>query len=136
MTGTDNFINSHQRVVFMAIMLALPLAFVTTAEGIKKRLRFPKGFSGVTLKGGVIRGDSDIYLLKAGKGQTMKVTITSIENKAVFQIYAPNSKALKGADEGDDAMKWKGKLPLSGDYQIIIGGTRGNASYSITVEVE
>ena len=132
----DNNLSSHQKALGLAIMLVLTLAFVTSADGIKKRIKFPKGFSGVTLKGGVIRGDRDVYLLKAGKGQTMKVTITSTENNAVFQIYAPNTRALKGADETDDAMKWKGKLPLAGDYQIVVGGTRGNASYSIIVEVE
>jgi flagellar hook assembly protein FlgD len=127
------------RISLKAFMIAALLMFLGTeplAKGIRKRVKFPRGFSGVTLKGNVIRGDRDEYLLKAGKGQTMKVKITSEENNAVFQIYAANGKALKGADEGDDAMEWNGKLPLSGDYRIVVGGTRGNASYSISVEIE
>jgi hypothetical protein len=135
MKGKDHLVFSRQKAAFLGILLVVT-TLTAFAEGLKKRIKFPKGFSGVTLKGGVIRGDRDVYLLKAGKGQTMKVTITSTENNAVFQIYAPNAKALKGADETDDATKWKGRLPLAGDYQIVVGGTRGNASYSITVEVE
>jgi|ERR1051325_5032114 hypothetical protein len=126
----------QQNVLLMALLFAVTFASTASAEGIKKRIKFPKGFSGVTLKGGVVRGDRDVYLLKAGKGQTMRVTITSAEKNAVFQIYAPNHKTLKGAGEGDDAMSWRGKLPLAGDYQIVVGGTRGNASYALTVEVE
>ena len=106
------------------------------AEGIKKRIRFPKGFSGVTLKGSVIRGDRDVYFLKAGKGQQMKVSITAEEDNAVFQLYTPNGRALKGAGDMDDATNWNGTLPLAGDYKIVVGGTRGNASYSLSVEVE
>jgi hypothetical protein len=132
----ENNRSIHQKAFFLASLLLLMMTLTASAEGVKKRIKFPKGFSGVTLKGSVLRGDSDTYLLKAGKGQTMTVKITSVENNAVFQIYAPNSKALKGAGETDDAKHWRGKLPLPGDYQIVVGGTRGNASYSISVEVE
>jgi hypothetical protein len=118
------------------VVLLMSFAAAPLAEGIKKRIRFPRGASGVTMKGGVVRGDTDEYLLKAGKGQWMKVKITAEEDNAVFQIYAPNGKALKGAGEMDDATKWNGSLPLAGDYKIVVGGTRGNASYSLSVEVE
>ncbi len=127
------------RISLKALLIAVLLMLIATeplAKGIRKRVKFPRGFSAVTLKGGVIRGDRDEYLLKAGKGQLMKVKITAEENNAVFQIYAPNGKTLKGADEGDDAMEWNGKLPLSGDYRIVVGGTRGNASYALSVEIE
>ncbi|MBI3651873.1 MAG: hypothetical protein HY231_12705 [Acidobacteria bacterium] len=126
----------QQKTRWMVIVVLLCAASMTSAEGAKKRIKFPKGFSGVTLQGGVIRGDRDEYLLKAGKGQTLTVKITSLENNAVFQIYAPNRKTLKGAGEGEDVRNWKGKLPLTGDYRIIVGGTRGNASYSLSVTVE
>lgn len=126
-------------IAVKALIITVLVVFFATeplAKGIRKRVKFPRGFSGVTLKGGVIRGDRDEYLLGAGKGQTMSVKITSEENNAVFQIYAPNGRTLKGAGEGEDAMNWHGKLPLAGDYRIIVGGTRGNASYSISIEIK
>jgi hypothetical protein len=130
---------TKMKIVSQVLVAAFVLLFVAGApfaKGIKQRVKFPRGGSGVTLNGGVVRGDRDEYLLKAGKGQTMKVTITSIEDNAVFQIYAPNNKTLKGAAEGDDAMDWSGTLPLAGEYRIVVGGTRGNASYKITIEIE
>lgn len=65
----------------------------------------------------------------------MKVAITSIENNAVFQINNPHGDGLPGATEADDAMKWTGTLPDSGDYTIIVGGTRGNAAYTLTITI-
>ena len=67
----------------------------------------------------------------------MTVRITSIEDNAVFQIYqAKDMKALDGAAEGDDAMSWQGKLPASGKYTIVVGGTRGNTSYKLEVTIK
>lgn len=99
------------------------------------RVQFAAGSSSATLKGGVVRGDRDIYILGARAGQVMDVSITSLEKNAVFQIVAPGGGELPGAREGDDAMKWSGKLPRAGDYRIVVGGTRGNASYTLRVGI-
>jgi hypothetical protein len=118
------------------VALLAALATAPLAGGIRKRIKFPRGSTGVTLKGAVVRGDRDVYILGAGKGQLMTVRITSEEDNAVFQIYTPNGKALKGATETDDATEWNGSLPQAGDYRVVVGGTRGNASYSLSVEIE
>jgi hypothetical protein len=131
--------NAKRNIALKSLAVAVLLMSLTAAplaNGIKKRIKFPRGASGVTLKGGVVRGDRDEYLLKAAKGQWMKVKITAEEDNAVFQIYAPNGKALKGAGEMDDAKEWNGSLPLAGDYKVVVGGMRGNASYSLSVEIE
>jgi hypothetical protein len=99
------------------------------------RIRFAPGSSSATLKGGVVRGDRDVYVLEARAGQVMTVSIASRENNAVFQIVGPNGAELPRAREGDDAMKWSGKLPRAGDYRIVVGGTRGNASYTLRVGI-
>jgi hypothetical protein len=130
---------SSLRMVFQSLTIVALLAALATAPlagGIRKRIKFPRGSTGVTLKGAVVRGDRDVYVLGAGKGQLMKVKLTSAEDNAVFQIYAPNGKALKDATETDDATDWNGSLPQAGDYRVVVGGTRGNASYSLTVEIE
>lgn len=57
--------------------------------------------------------------------------ITSLEKNAVFNVIAPDGKTIK-----QEATTWSGKLPANGDYQIIVGGTRGNASYELTVEIK
>jgi hypothetical protein len=107
------------------------------ADGVKKKVHFAKGTSSTTIKGGVIRGDRDRYYIGAKAGQTMTVKITSLEKNAVFQIYfAGEQESLPGAGDGDDAMKWSGQLPADNEYVIVVGGTRGNASYTLTISIK
>ena len=54
------------------------------------RVRFDRGSSGATLKGAVLRGERNRYLLGASKGQLMKVNVTATEDNAAFSIRAPN----------------------------------------------
>jgi len=121
---------------FLLITLALSLASITSADGIRKRLKFAKGKSSTTVSGAVIRGDLDTYIVGAREGQTMRVRITSLENNAVFQIEGADGSYLSGAGEEDDATNWSGELPATGDNKIIVGGTRGNASYKLTVSIK
>lgn len=126
------------RVIGIFLMLAAALSFaaIVSADGITKRIKFAKGRSSTTISGTVIRGDRDTYILGARAGQRMTVRITSLENNAVFQIEAPDGSYLDGAGEMDDARSWSGRLPGSGDYRIVVGGTRGNASYKVTVSIK
>jgi hypothetical protein len=121
---------------FLLLVFALVSTSVTSADGITKRVRFAKGKSSATVSGAVVRGDRDTYILGAGVGQTMRVRITSLENNAVFQVMDDDGNYLSGAGEDDDATNWSGKLPWKGDYKIIVGGTRGNASYKLTVSIQ
>ena len=91
---------------------------------------------GATASGSVIRGQRERHLVRAKAGQTLDVSITSEENNAVFQIFAPGEKeTLPKAGEMDDATKWSGKVPADGDYVIYVGTTRGNATYKLTHSV-
>lgn len=121
---------------FMVMIFVFGLAGITSADGIRKRLKFAKGKSSATVSGAVIRGDRDTYIIGAHEGQTMRVRITSLENNAVFQIEGADGSYLRGADEGDDATNWTGELPSTGDNKIIVGGTRGNATYKLTVSIK
>jgi len=90
-----------------------------------------------TISGSVVRGENARHVVSAKAGQTLDVSITSEENNAVFQIYEPGEKkTLAGAGETDDAMKWSGKIPADGDYVIVVGPTRGNATYKLTYSVK
>jgi hypothetical protein len=123
-----------KKILTLLAILALS-ANLSFAEGIKRKITFKRGSNSATVKGSVVRGDRDEYTLGAKAGQTMTVTITSLENNAVFQIYR-GANALEGAGEGDDATSWTGDLPSDGTYKIIVGGTRGNASYTLKVAVK
>ena len=123
-------------LAFLMITLCLCFAVNTSADGVKKRVKFKAGKTSAVVSNAVVRGDRDTYTIGAKAKQTMTVKITSVEKNAVFQIQTPNGLYVAGADEGDDAMSWSGSLPETGDYQIIVGGTRGNAAYKLTVSVK
>jgi hypothetical protein len=128
--------NSARRYLAIAFVCAFGFASVF-AQGVKQKLRFARGASSATVKGAVVRGDRDRYYLAANKGQTMSVKITSEEDNAVFQVYLPGEQeALPGAGDGDDAKDWSGELPADAEYVIVVGGTRGNASYTLKVSIE
>jgi hypothetical protein len=107
------------------------------AQGVKKKVRFPKGTSSITIRDSVVRGDRDRYYVGAKAGQRMSVKITSTEKNAVFQIYFHGEEeSLPGAGDGDDATSWSGELPIDNEYVIVVGGTRGNASYALTISIK
>ncbi len=124
------------RFSFLIMLCLIFTAANTYADGITKNVKFKKGMYSATYSNSVVRGDRDKYILKASREQVMEVKITSGENNAVFQILnIKTGKFLPNAGDGDDAMSWKGTLPSSGKYKIIVGGTRGNTSYDITIAI-
>ena len=104
-------------------------------KGKVQRVRFARGRTTAVLRGAVVRGTQDRYILGARAGQTMIVHVTSREKNAVFTILGPDATALEGAEEGTDATDWTGTLPLNGDYSIWVGPTRGNATYTLEVTI-
>jgi len=90
-----------------------------------------------TVSGSVIREERARHTVNAKAGQTLDVNVTSDENNAVFQIYLPGEKGtLPGAGEMDDATKFSGKVPADGEYVIVVGPTRGNATYKLSYSVK
>lgn len=100
------------------------------AAGVKKRIQFPKGESSAKVSGAVIRGESDVYTLNAKADQTMNLSISSTEANAVFKLVDPNGNTL-----AEDVTSWSDTLPLTGDYQVFVAGTRGNAEYTLQVSI-
>ena len=103
--------------------------------GLTTTVKFRKGKSSATYKNAVVRGERNTYVLGAGKGQMMSVSISSLENNAVFQIRGPNGY-LSGAEPGTDRRSWSGRLPSNGKYRVIVGGTRGNATYTVNFSIK
>ena len=127
----------HVRYFLALIFTTMLAASSVFADGVTRKVRFARGTSSTTIRGAVIRGERDRYLVGAKAGQMMTVKITSLEKNAVFQIYfAGEQESLPGAGEMDDAMKWSGRLPADNEYVIVVGGTRGNASYTLTISIK
>ena len=112
-------------------------------------VRFDPGASSKDISGAVVSGERSLYSIGARGGQRLSVSITAVEDNAVFQIYPPGvhaehrdygvaivgAKALRGAEEGEDAKAWSGILPATGAYLIVVGPTRGNATYRLKVAI-
>jgi hypothetical protein len=118
------------------------------AAEVIEPIQFARGTSSAEVKGAVIRGERALYSFKARAGQIASLRISALEDNAVFQFYAPGAKpemrdsvleilgdALPGAGEGEDAVRWEGALPASGAYLLVVGPTRGNAEYRLTVTI-
>ncbi len=141
------------RWVVLALLTSL-LSLTTTwaAEPIPspKPIFFATGSTSGTVGGRVVRGTPALFSVKAAAGQTLTVTITAPDDNAVFQLYEPGAtigrdsdgllefhgNSLHGAAAGEDTTRWSGRLPKSGTYLIVVGGTRGNARYSMDVKIE
>ncbi|REJ60320.1 MAG: hypothetical protein DWQ56_03535 [Microcystis aeruginosa DA14] len=95
------------------------------------QVRFAPGTNSTTVNQSVVRGSRNIYLLRANQGQRMDLKITSLENNAVFDVIAPNGEILT-----TEATQSSLKLPATGNYEIIVGGTRGNATYKLNVKIQ
>jgi hypothetical protein len=136
MRNTPSLSSITRRVTAVIFICVFGFSSVS-AQGVKKKVRFAKGTSSVTIREAVVRGDRDRYYVGAKAGQRMSVKITSLEKNAVFQIYFHGEEeTLPGAGDDDDATNWSGQLPIDNEYVIVVGGTRGNATYALTISIK
>lgn len=99
--------------------------------GVYERVNFPRGSTGTTVSGGVVRGTVNGYLFGASAGQRMTVEIIPGErDNAVFDLYDPSDKLLTG---GRYALV--DPLPANGDYLVVVQSEAGNASFDMKVEI-
>jgi hypothetical protein len=83
-------------------------ASVTFADGVRKRIKFPRGRTSTVINNAVLRDEIDQYILNARAGQKMKVDISSVEDNASFEIMRPDKTQLPGAGFDNDAKHWTG----------------------------
>jgi hypothetical protein len=129
------FAGFRKCALFCAV-LALMGCSVDAQKRYPQRVQFAHGQSWVKIENSVVRGTRNRYLAAAKAGQTMTVSISSLENNAVFSIARPDGKYLPDATDESDATHWSGKLPESGDFVLEVGGTRGNAKYVLNVAIK
>jgi len=121
-------------ISFLAILLLIaPTAWA------QKRVKFPPGRTTVVLRGRTTGGPSESggmnpvsYKLRARKGQTMTLHLTSAKKNAVFGLYAPGMDLIEGAQSVAD---WSGELPKTGDYEIIVFPEDEKTNTTFTLEI-
>ena len=126
--------NLIKTLVYTILLVAVFSVFGNAQKGEKKNVRFARGKSSIVLKGAVVRGTEDRYIVNAKKGQTMAVKITSIEKNANFTVYFAGEQ--ESLPDSEEATNWTGKLSDDNNYVIIVAPVRGNANYTLTVTVK
>jgi hypothetical protein len=121
------------------VLLALLLALSTNAWAKTVRVKFPAGRTTVVLKGRTTGGPSEsggmdpiTYRLRARKGQTLTLHLTSAKKNAVFGVWAPGMDPL---DVGQNSTDWSGTLPKTGDYEISVWPEDEATNTTFTLEV-
>lgn len=101
---------------------------------VYERLSVEPGGENVVREGNVVRAEKrDAYVVSVsefGTGQALNVRISSLEDNASVHVYGPDDAAL-----AEDVMDISIPLEAGGDYVIEVGPTRGNTTYTLTVNV-
>lgn len=99
--------------------------------GIKEQIYFESGKNSTTISESVLESYRDIYAITAQGGQQLSLSIRSKDNNAVFNVVTPSGSIL-----GTELTQKTFSLPHTGDYQIIVGANRGNATYDLEISVD
>jgi len=123
----------------VSVLLMTLFSVSSIARSPSKRVKFPPGRTTVVLKGRTTGGPSESggmdpvsYVLRARKGQTMTLHLTSAKKNAVFGLYAPGMDLVEGAQSVAD---WSGTLPKNGDYEIIVFPEDEKTNTTFTLEI-
>jgi hypothetical protein len=122
-----------------ALLILLLLASLTVAVWAENRtipVRFSPGSSGATMVEGIARGETATFTLEAAAGQKMRVGMTSVEDNAEFEVIAPGGNSLGSSSDKNGEQVWYGALPGDGNYEIVVGTTRGGAEVTITFVIK
>lgn len=114
-----------------AILAFALLTSQVQAKGPVETVHFARGTTGTVLEGGVLRGEINTYILGAARGQTITVSISSVENNAYFDLVNPSGNLMQ-----QEAQSAKMRLPANGNYRLLVGSSRGNATYKIKVTIK
>lgn len=134
----------HQRLIpiFTTLVVALALTGIALAQNAPKRERvqFAKGQSSKTIKS-TIRGSQTIdYLVRAGAGQTLTVSLRGSNGANYFNVIAPGQQdaAMFRGELAENRMEQR-LLPTEGDYVIRVylvrAAARRNESSNFTLTV-
>ena len=100
-------------------------------------IRFSAGKNSATVSGEIKDGNQVVYTIDAKAEQTieLKITSDSPNNDIVFSLESPDGSEPMG--EGEYGTVWKGRLPKSGTYKILVGTIETTkAKFSLTVKIQ
>jgi hypothetical protein len=99
---------------------------------IPRRISFQRGSISGTEYGRLSAGNSQYYVLRALKNQTMQVEITPAEGMQLV-IYGADGTVLKSGMGG--GANFKGQLPSTQDYVLVLTASTQPVSYTLRVTI-
>src|SRR5437868_2997781 len=100
-----------RKIISIGLMISVYAVFAFGQDDAT-RITFKRGASSATVRGTVAKGGPDFYVVRAGEGQTMTVSVTG---SVSFGIDSPDEESMTD----DDGNKyWSDELPDDGDYRI------------------
>lgn len=119
-------------LIALVVFGTVAAVFAATARaGSYSQIRFAPGTNAATVDGAVVRGDLDVYLVEARAGQTVTVSVESVEDNAVINFATGNGYLLL------EEQRWgQVVLPADDNYSLVVMPTRGNATYSVHIRID
>ncbi len=124
----------------MTCMLLSVLLLATTAKADQKfeRIKFERGRTSAVIKSTVTNSEQENvheYKLRAKKGQTIIVHLSSPVKAACFQLAFPDGSMASEEKPSDPIRDWDGPIPTTGDVVITIYHQGKARSMPYTLEV-
>lgn len=131
----------HSRLLFLSLVALLALGSATTlfaapaAQTDPTRITFASGATSAQVTGNVGGYTVIRYVIGAGAGQSMQVSVTSPTNNVYLSVVAPSGAILASAPAG--AKSFNGTLTEAGDYIFRVSTTPGAAwtTYQLDVSI-
>jgi hypothetical protein len=126
----------------MALLLLVTTPMVVVADDIRtERVHFKKGTNSAVVEASIKGYETADYVLGAGAGQHMNVSLATKHGATYFNILAPGENEVAMFNASVSQNQYEGALPASGDYKIRVymmrSAARRNevASYTLTVGI-
>lgn len=100
---------------------------------IPVRISFASGVYSATVYGSVKADNSQFYVLKAAVNQTMQVKVTSARAIQLI-VYGANGASV--ANTTNENNSFKGDLPTTQDYIVVVKAGASAASYTISFTIK
>ena len=99
-----------------------------------KRISFAAGAISASVQGSVSAGSDAVYLINAGGGQTMTLSLTGTSGQVGLGVTSPAGTVMQDAATGQNS--FTGQLPQTGDFVITVrqlGSGLSNFTLQVTI---
>jgi hypothetical protein len=114
--------SSSSRALCFPLVLALFAGLISLAQAAgdirTQRVQFAKGAASATVEGRIKGYETVDYLLRAGQGQYMNVSMATDNSASYFNILAPGETEVAFFNGSISENQFEGELPATGDYRI------------------